>query len=437
MDATAGADSDSSRPLHIAIFPWLAFGHLLPCLELAERLASRGQRVSFVSTPRILSRLRPVAPALASLVDFVALPFPRVDGIPEGVEATSDLPPGKAELHREALDRLAPAFSAFLDAASADGNTVDWVLVDSFHACIADVAHEHKVPCMLNMPYSAASSVDYGLPDPKDLDNPLTPSVIRRFVETFEKCKLIAYRSSYEFEPESMPLLTGIFGKPVVPVGLLPPPAGATNTGSDDDAALSWLDGQPSKSVLYVAFGSEYPMTVKQVHEIALGLELAGTRFLWALKNPSGVPSDEDVLPPGFEERTRGRGSVVTGWVPQTSILGHGAVAAFMMHCGWGSTIEGLQYGQPMIIMPVLGDHLSTARVMHERKIGMKVRKDTKDEAFLGDNIAKAIRAVMVDEESKGIYAANAKKMQEILEDEKCNQRYIDEFIQCLRTYKD
>jgi hypothetical protein len=145
---TGPADESSGQQqqqLHVAIFPWLAFGHLLPCHELAERLASRGQRVSFVSTPRILARLRPVAPAAASLLDFVALPFPRVDGLPEGVEATSDVPAGMAELHREALDRLAPAFSAFLDAADASGNKVDWVLLDSFHASIADVAHEHKV----------------------------------------------------------------------------------------------------------------------------------------------------------------------------------------------------------------------------------------------------------------------------------------------------
>lgn len=137
------AAADSS-PLHIVIFPWLAFGHLVPCLELAERLAERGHRVSFVSTTGILSRLRPVAPALASLIDLVGLPFPRIDGLPEGVEATSDLPPGTADLHMEALDRLAPAFSAFLDAACAD-RKVDWALIDNFHASMADVASEHKV----------------------------------------------------------------------------------------------------------------------------------------------------------------------------------------------------------------------------------------------------------------------------------------------------
>lgn len=139
------ADSSRHQQLHVAIFPWLAFGHMLPGLELAERLAQRGHRVSFISTPRILSRLRPAAPELASLVDLVALPFPLVEGLPEGVEATSELPPGKVELLMDALDRLAPAFSAFLEATCAGDNKVDWVILDNFHAPIAEVAGGHKV----------------------------------------------------------------------------------------------------------------------------------------------------------------------------------------------------------------------------------------------------------------------------------------------------
>ncbi|TVU45502.1 hypothetical protein EJB05_04991, partial [Eragrostis curvula] len=430
-------DAADSSPLHVVIFPWLAFGHMLPCLELAERLAARGHRLSFVSTPRNISRLRPVAPELSPLIDFVALPFPRVNGLPEGAEATSDVPPEMLELHREALDGLAAPFSDFLDAACADGkdSKVDWVIVDSFHRWIAEVAHEHKVPCVLNMPYSATTSVLYGLPDSAVEDHPLGASVVRRFLQTFGICKLLAYRSCFEFEPESMPHLPNIFGKPVIPLGLLPPPAGGHK--ERDSAALSWLDEQPPKSVVYVAFGSELPLSVEQLHEIALGLERAGTRFLWALRKPNGVSPDADVLPPGFEARTRGRGLVVTGWVPQTSILARGAVGAFMTHCGWSSTIEGLRCGHPMVMLPVYGDQWPNARMLEAREIGVKVPKDEKDGSFDRDGIARAVRAVMCDEEDgKKGFAANAKKMQDIVADRKCHERYIDEFVQCLRSYK-
>ncbi|TVT97518.1 hypothetical protein EJB05_57241, partial [Eragrostis curvula] len=79
MDA-AGIGFPSSRPLRIVIFPWLAFGHMHPYLELAERLASRGLR----STPHNIARL----PA-ALRVDMVALPLPCVDGLPDSAESNS------------------------------------------------------------------------------------------------------------------------------------------------------------------------------------------------------------------------------------------------------------------------------------------------------------------------------------------------------------
>ncbi|XP_066166737.1 uncharacterized protein [Oryza sativa Japonica Group] len=80
-------------------------------------------------------------------------------------------------------------------------------------------------------------------------------------------------------------------------------------------------------SVVYIALGSEVPLRVDKVHELALGLDVAGTRFLWALRKPTGV-SDTDLLPAGFEERSCGRGVVETRWVPQMSILAHAEKAS-------------------------------------------------------------------------------------------------------------
>ncbi|GJM96329.1 hypothetical protein PR202_ga13153 [Eleusine coracana subsp. coracana] len=428
MDA---ASADSS-PLHIVIFPWLAFGHLLPGLELAERLAARGHRVSFISTPRNISRLRPVPPLLAPLIDFVALPLPRVDGLPDGAEATSDAPPGKAELHLKAFDALAAPFSAFLDAACADvdgkgegNNKVDWVIVDSFQYWAAAAAHDRRIPCVLNMTYSAATSEHYGVPRgvSKKVDHDLGPSIVRRFVLTFEKCKLLAQRTCFELEPDSLPLLSNIFGKPVIPVGLLPPSPAGDGHGKKRDSAtlLSWLDKQAPKSVVYVAFGSEAPLTVEQLHEIALGLELAGTSFLWALRKPrdEGI-QEKAVLPSGFEERTRGRGLVAMGWAPQLSVLAHGSVGAFMTHCGWSSTIEGLLFGHPLIMLPFLGEQGINARLMEKKQVGAMVPRREADGSFDRDGVAGAVRRVMYEEGGR-VLQANAKTLQELVMDKGCH----------------
>ncbi|KAL6894429.1 hypothetical protein ACP4OV_008527 [Aristida adscensionis] len=141
----AGLSSSSSSLLHVVICPCLAFGHLLPCLDLAQRLASRGLRVTFISTPRNIARLPPVRPAAALRVGFVALPLPRVDGLPDGAESTNDVPSEKADLLWKAFDGLAAPFAEFLAAACADeGSKPDWVIVDSFHHWAAPAAVEHK-----------------------------------------------------------------------------------------------------------------------------------------------------------------------------------------------------------------------------------------------------------------------------------------------------
>ncbi|XP_048573177.1 putative UDP-rhamnose:rhamnosyltransferase 1 [Triticum urartu] len=459
-----GHGSSSSSPLHVVICPWLAFGHLLPCLDIAERLASRGHRVSFVSTPRNIARLPPVRPAVAPLVDFVALPLPHVDGLPEGAESTNDVPHDQFELLREAFDGLAAPFSEFLRAACVDGagSRPDWLIVDTFHHWAAASAVQNKVPCVMLLLGAAtviaawATGVSEHTADAvgKERSAAEAPSfeterrklmitqnasgmtVAERYFLTLTRSNLVAIRSCAEWEPESVAALTTLAGKPVVTLGLLPPSPEGGRGVSKEDAAVRWLDAQPAnKSVVYVALGSEVPLRAEQVHELALGLELSGARFLWALRKPSGVP-DADILPPGFEERTRDRGLVVTGWVPQISVLAHDAVAAFLTHCGWNSTIEGLLFGHPLIMLPISSDQGPNARLMEGRKVGMQVPRNESDGSFTREDVAAMVRAVAVEEDGRRVFTANAKKMQEIVADGACHERCIDGLIQQLRSYK-
>ncbi|CAO2142540.1 unnamed protein product [Urochloa humidicola] len=93
------APSSPLPPPHIVLCPWLAFGHMLPYLELAERLASRGHRVPYVSTPRNLARLptlRRRHGVAAGAIDLVPLTVPRVEGLPDGAESTNDVPGGES-----------------------------------------------------------------------------------------------------------------------------------------------------------------------------------------------------------------------------------------------------------------------------------------------------------------------------------------------------
>ncbi|CAL4992814.1 unnamed protein product [Urochloa decumbens] len=454
--SSAPSSSPSPRPLRVVICPWLAFGHLLPYLELAERLASRGHRVSYVSTPRNLARLPPRRHA--DVIDLVPLPLPRVQGLPDGAESTNDVPGGGAVGPLwEAFEGLAAPFAEYLAAACAskDDKKPDWVLADVFHYWAPAAAHEHGVPCAMLMssaamvaslaaqPLAVGGGPPAGMPRYEWEGNaPLFAargmsglSAIRRASLTLQRCAIVAIRSCPEWEAEAFTLAARLLGKPLVPLGLMPPsPDGGRGDGDDDGATVRWLDAQPPKSVVYVALGSEVPLRVELVHELAHGLELAGTRFLWALRKPGGV-ADADVLPAGFQERTRGHGLVTMGWAPQITILAHGAVGAFLTHCGRSSLVEGLLYGHPLIMLPIFGDQGPNARVMVGRKVGLQVARNEDDGSFDRHGIASAVRAVMVDEDSRRVFVANSMKMQDVVADEKLHERYIDEFVQQLRTY--
>ncbi|CAN6310129.1 unnamed protein product [Urochloa humidicola] len=449
MSAGAGSTSSSSPPppLRIVIFPWLAFGHLLPYLELAERLASRGHRVSFVSTPGNLARLPPPRLATAAAparIDLVSLPLPRVDGLPDGAESTNSIPHDKLNLLFQAFDGLAAPFADFLAAACADERRrPNWIIIDGFQHWAAAAAVEHKVPLAMFLPSAAALVKDPAAVVPRyetlrnarfTVDHGGMP-IAQRFVFILERSTLAAMRSCVEWEPEFFPQLAPRFRKPVVPLGLLPPPSSPVNGGEENAAAVRWLDAQPPGSVVYVALGSEVPLPVAQVRELALGLELAGTRFLWALRKP-GVPGDGELLPPGFQERTRGvQGLVAMGWVPQISILEHASVGAFLTHCGQSSILEGLLFGRPLVMLPILADQGANARLMEKKKVGLQVARDEDDGSFDRHGVARAVRAVMVDEDTRSVYVANALKAQEIVANKELHERYIDEFVEQLISH--
>ena len=173
-------------------------------------------------------------------------------------------------------------------------------------------------------------------------------------------CRLIVHRSCPEAEPRLFPLVTDLFGKPVVPADLLMPEDDDDDgaRGGDDDGSFSdavrWLDEQPKRSVIYVALGSEAPVTADQVRELALGLELSGARFLWAVRRPVGHSGA--LLPDGFEARVAGRGVVLAGWVPQVRVLAHAAVGAFLTGRVPDALRLGLHRGEPLPVRPPAGD---------------------------------------------------------------------------------
>ena len=252
-------------------------------------------------------------------------------------------------------------------------------------------------------------------------------------------CRLIVIRSCPEAEPRLFPLLTDLFAKPAVPASLLLPDDEEDARGGDDGRSFSdamrWLDEQPKRSVIYVALGSEAPVTADQVRELAFGLELSGARFLWAVRRPVGHSGE--LLPDGFEARVAGRGVVRAGWVPQVRVLAHAAVGAFLTHCGWGSTVESLfRFGLPLVMLPFITDQGLIARAMAAGGVGVEVPRDDADGSFRRDDVAAAVRRVMAEEEEGEELARNAREMQKVVGDRAKQEQYVDELVDYLQSYK-
>ncbi|MED6132516.1 hypothetical protein PIB30_019847 [Stylosanthes scabra] len=169
---------------------------------------------------------------------------------------------------------------------------------------------------------------------------------------------------------------------------------------------LSWLDKQPTKSVVYLCFGSRGSFSVEQLREIAQALEQSGQRFLWVVKSPPLRPGTNQlladhhhfdpisVLPTGFAHRTKHRGMVLASWAPQVEVLTRESVGAFVTHCGWNSVLEAVVAGVPMIAWPLYAEqHVNRNVLVEDMKVAVAV--DQRGGLVSAVELEKLVRMVM------------------------------------------
>ncbi|XP_052188709.1 UDP-glycosyltransferase 91A1-like isoform X2 [Diospyros lotus] len=445
--------------LHVVMLPWLAFGHFLPFLELSKLIARKGHRISFLSTPRNIDRLPKPPAELSHLITFVKLPLPPVENLPEDAEATTDLPYGKIKYLKKAYDELQRPVAAFLQDAAPD-----WVIFDFAPFWLGPIAAKLGISSAFFSIY-LASSVCFMNPIPGTAEDcrttpedftvppksaPFKSTVAFRLFEVkrifddvsgeddlvpvryrvgagIEGCDLVVLRSCYEFESEWITFLGQIHSKPVIPVGLLPPPVPMGDDGKDKgwQTIKHWLDTKPPGSVVYVAFGTEAKLSQPELAELALGLELSELPFFWVLNSQGGSVSE---LPEGFEERTKGRGVVWRSWAPQLKILSHDSVGGFLCHSGWSSVVEAVQLGKPLVLLTGLSDSGLVARVLEEKKMAYSVPRDERDGWFTRDSVADSLRLVMVAEGGQ-IFKDKVREMKGQFGDRVLQDQYVDNLL--------
>nr|UNO36931.1 UGT7 [Pueraria montana var. thomsonii] len=201
----------------------------------------------------------------------------------------------------------------------------------------------------------------------------------------------------------------GLMEGPTPPLFCIGPVISSAPCRVDDDGCLSWLDSQPSHSVVFLSFGSMGRFSRTQLREIAIGLEKSEQRFLWVVRSEFEEgdsvepPSLDELLPEGFLERTKGKGMVVRDWAPQAAILSHDSVGGFVTHCGWNSVLEAVCEGVPMVAWPLYAEQkLNKVILVEEIKVGLAV-KQNKDGLVSSTELGDRVRELMDSDRGKEI----------------------------------
>nr|WFP21568.1 OAUGT11 [Helichrysum umbraculigerum] len=374
---------------HILIFPFPAQGHMLPLLDLTHHLATNGLTITILVTPKNLPILNPLLSSSPNIQPLV-FPFPPHPRLPPHVENVKDI---GNHANVPITNSLAKLQDQIIQWFNSHHNPPVAIISDFFLGWTQHLANKLGIPRVgffssgayltavldyvchnIKTVRSQEETVFHDLPNSPCFKFEHLPGLAQIYKESDPEWELvldghIANGLSWGWivntfdglESRYMEYLTKkmgvgrVFG--VGPVNLLngsdPMTRGKSESGSDS-GVLNWLDGKPDGSVLYVCFGSQKFLTNDQMEGLSIGLEQSGVHYVWVVKDEQG-----DAIRSGS-----GRGLVVTGWAPQVSILGHGAVGGFLSHCGWNSVLEAIVNGVMILAWPMEADQFVNAKLL-------------------------------------------------------------------------
>ncbi|KAJ8719642.1 hypothetical protein PYW08_011817 [Mythimna loreyi] len=139
-----------------------------------------------------------------------------------------------------------------------------------------------------------------------------------------------------------------------------------------EDKSLQRFLENANKDVVYISFGSVASnVSRKIINEIKKVVEKnSNLLFIWKTDLTDWVPPSNVFL---------GR------WMPQTAIICHPKVVAFVTHSGMLSTTEAMHCGIPIVAIPLFGEQYSNAQSAVESGLGVSVDVLTLNQRILED----------------------------------------------------
>ncbi|KAJ4911358.1 UDP-glycosyltransferase 79B9 [Raphanus sativus] len=418
------------QKFHAFMFPWFAFGHMTPYLHLANKLAEKGHKVTFLLPKKAQKQLEHHN-LFPDNIAFHPLTIPPVDGLPAGAETASDIPISLGKFLTAAMDLTRDQVEAAVRALRPD------MIIFDFAYWVPEMAKEYRVTSMLYSVVSATAIAhdlspgsELGVPPPgypsskvlfhpRDAHALLSLSMFydrlyHRITTGLMNCDIISIRTCEEVEGKFCEYIGRQYQRKVLLTGpMLPEP---DKSKPLEDQWSSWLAGFRQSSVVFCALGSQITLEKDQFQELCLGMELTGLPFLVAVTPPKGARTIQEALPEGFEERVKGRGIVWGEWVQQPLILAHPSIGCFVTHCGFGSMWESLMSDCQIVMLPFLGDQILNTRLMTEElEVSVEVPREETG-WFSKESLSAAIISVMdKDSELGNLVRRNHIRLKEIL----------------------
>ncbi|KAL8526175.1 hypothetical protein ACS0TY_015410 [Phlomoides rotata] len=406
----------NGNPPHFILFPFLAQGHLIPMVDIARLLATRGVVVTILLTPQNGNRVkgvidRAIASGLSIRVFHLKFPFAEA-GLQEGWENLDMLPSldhwlklfNAVYMLREQVEELLQALQPSPTCLIAD-MCISWAtdlalklhiprLVFHGTSCFSLLCF-HMIVTWKSFEALTSDTEYFVIPDIPDrieitkaqmigTSDGITPEwakIRKEMMESEEQAFGTVANTFEELEPAYVQKYIKAKGKKVWCIG----PVSLCNKDDSDKAergnkasidhhhCLKWLDSHEPSSVVYVCLGSLSRLSTSQLMELGLGLEASNRPFIWVIRDASDELKAW-LSENNFEERSHGRGVLIQGWAPQVLILSHPSVGAFVTHCGWNSTLEGVTVGLPMITWPVFAEQFCNEKlIVNVIKTGVRV----------------------------------------------------------------
>ncbi|XP_015880712.3 UDP-glycosyltransferase 71K2 [Ziziphus jujuba] len=433
------------KKINLVVIPFAGVGHLVSTIEFIKRLLSRDDRFSVT----ILVIKSPLEHSLDPNTSPPSLPssHPHIQFInvrslnPPPIEVFLKSPEKYFTLYIESYKLKVKEI--IVDHVLPNSAPLGGLFLDMFSTSMVDVAQELGVPSYVFLTSGAGflgfvlylqtrhdrGGAEFELSDIESYIpsyvNPVPSRVLPSLAfnreggyvsfvnvaRNMKKTKGIIVNTVFELESHAISsLLMDGATPPVYAVGPLIDHKGESHFRTDQakrDKIIKWLDDQPTKSVIFLCFGSFGSFGVPQLREIAIGLEQSGARFLWSIRQAKSIfempiecEKPEEFLPQGFLDRTKELG-MICGWTPQIEVLAHRAIGGFVSHCGWNSILESLWHGVPIITWPLYAEQqINAFQIVKDLGLGVELRLDYRRDGgdvdvVMRDEIEKAVRFVM------------------------------------------